>query len=238
MRKIKDVDPSEIYYKLKSKKKKNAIKFKNRRHLCEFLDVQYTAGGTARVAEDNYLSNIFNSRRNNNRIYITEIYDDYEERLSKLTPQFRYKERANFVEKYKDKAYGIGIYGIYVNEELVYIGSSTNMANRIRDHCQKMYLENNYPDIKYEYLHKCILDGKTITFEIVDDSITEENRYKVEYEYIKKYKPKFNVIGITRAAPAFLSKEQLIEQYKEQIENYQNKIDILQEKINKLNETK
>lgn len=238
MNKIRDIDPSEIYNKLKSKKKKNAIKFKNRRHLCEFLNVQYTAGGASRAAEDNYLSNIFNSRKKNNCIYITEIYDDYKERISQNASKFSYKEREVFTEKYGDKAYGIGIYGIYVNGELIYIGSSLNMDNRIREHCRLIYSEKDYPNDKYEYLHKCILDGKTISFEIIDDTITEENRYGVEYEYIEKYKPKFNVIGVIRAAPVFLSKKQLIEKYKEQIEKYQNKINVLQEKINQLNETK
>lgn len=242
---ISKMDAEKIYNKLKILNL--PIEFKNRIHMCNYLNIKNDSTGNARIAEDKYLAEIFKSYKEKHKVIITDIYEDYNERLNNnLCDKIKYKELKNFLLKYGNTKI-IGIYGIYVNEELVYIGSSSSIYTRVRDHCYQMYLENGYNDSKYIELHKCLVEGKDISFEIIDSDITEENRYEMEYKYIEKYKPILNTVGITKSTPyitnlppkikkANYNKKNLkniksIKQYKEQIKKYQDKIDALQEKI-------
>lgn len=242
--KLNKIDADNIYNKLKEiEKKEMPIVFKNRIHLCSYLEIQPGKCGNQRISEDRFMSSIFNSYKDKHKIIITEIYDDYKDRL--LNTTIRYKELLDFALKYNTNS--MGVYGVYVDNELVYIGSSSKMYDRIRTHCQEMYAEENYNDSKYIKLHKYLTEGKNITFKVIDDNITEENRYEIEYKYIEQYKPILNTVGITKNTPYItsLSPEvkksnynkrnlkniKLIKQYKEQINKYQNKISLLQEKI-------
>lgn len=246
------MDADKIYDKVKILKENNNLpmEFKNRIHMCNYLNIKNDSTGNARIAEDKYLAEIFNSYREKHKVIITDIYEDYKIRLNNsLCDKIKYKEFKNFLLKYGNTKI-IGIYGIYVDGELVYIGSSSSIYTRVRDHCYQMYLENGYNDSKYIELHKYLIEGKDISFEIIDDTITEENRYEIEYQYIEKYKPILNTIGTTRNIPyiatlqpeikhAYYNKKntgklKLIKQYQEQIEKYQNKIKELQEKIDLL----
>ena len=229
--KINKMDAGNIYDKLKILEQNGMpIIFKNRIHLCDYLGISSDKCGNQRISEDNFFSAIFNSYKDKHKIIITEIYDDY---INRLPHTIKYKELFEFGQKYNTN--GIGIYGIYIDDELVYIGSSSSLYDRVRNHCYQMYLKDGYDDSKYIELHKSLIEGRNISFKVIDDNITEENRYEVEYQYIEKYKPVLNTIGTIRQTPytATLSPKnaKLIKQYKEQIEKCQNKIKLLQEKI-------
>lgn len=243
---LNKINPDKIYKKLKTLETENGmpIEFKNRICMSEYFEIKYSTGNT-RIAEDKYLSSIFCSHKEKHKIIITEIYDDYNNRLNNPSNGVKYKEVYEFTSKYQN---GLGIYGIYADDNLIYIGSSSSLDKRIRDHCYQMYLEDGYNDSKYIELHKYITEGKSISFKIIDNNITEENRYEMEYQYIEKYKPILNSIGVDTNIPyiATLPLEvkkyngkqikniKLINQYKVQIEKYHNKIKELQEKIDAL----
>lgn len=86
---------------------------------------------------------------------------------------------------------------------MIYIGSSSRVVERVRAHCRGYYLEKYCQEPKYEYLHKCIEDGKTITFRILDTEIDKNNRYKVEKSYIEKYQPRLNILWTPRNICSF-----------------------------------
>lgn len=224
---IDQLDVDDIYYRLKELEKNGMpIIFKNRIALCEYLNIPSGHCGNLRISEDNYLSAIFKSHKDKHKIIITEIYDNYKDMVPS---RIKYKELKCFYDEYKDDVYDMGVYGIYVDDKLVYIGSALNMYNRIREHCSHMYSnEDNFGE-KYIHLHKYILNGSIISFKIIDKNITLDNRYNIEYQYIEKYKPELNTVGVTKKSPFEMHKE-----IKKQIKKYKNKIETLHQKINDL----
>ena len=77
-----------------------------------------------------------------------------------------------------------GIYLFYKDKELIYVGKATSLKNRVRS-----YFNGPKTQRPIELLVKEIDNIKTIE----TDSIIEATI--LEAKYIKKYKPKYNVIG-------------------------------------------
>ena len=77
-----------------------------------------------------------------------------------------------------------GIYLFYKDKELLYVGKATSLKNRVRS-----YFRNSKNTRPIEVLIKEINDIKyIITESVIEASI-------LEAKYIKKFKPKYNVIG-------------------------------------------
>lgn len=94
-----------------------------------------------------------------------------------------------------------GIYGIYENDELVYIGYTTReFESRWQEHIEAIMLQKNM-----QYVHKQINPNSKIEFGILID-ITELKTNKIlttsdiqsmELALIYLYQPKYNVQGVT-----------------------------------------
>lgn len=91
------------------------------------------------------------------------------------------------------------IYGIYLNDELVYLGKTTNAIQRweihkhhiikSEDDCRK-YLGDYYK--LYVELRKAYNNGDKITFDIIEE--VDKNLLSIkEREYLNKNKPILNI---------------------------------------------
>lgn len=81
----------------------------------------------------------------------------------------------------------MGIYGIYLNDKLVYVGESKNIAHRFLQHMYNMIKEETEWGIKLQHL----LDGVVkVRLEIIETNlVSEEERTERELHYIKKLLP-------------------------------------------------
>lgn len=96
-----------------------------------------------------------------------------------------------------------GIYGIYLNNELVYIGSTTCFSKRFSAH-ERGIFEKPEQHVHHElnkYIH---LPQYQISIKVLIDTTIEQNHSftdkelrAMEYGLIKMYQPKFNRAGIT-----------------------------------------
>lgn len=99
------------------------------------------------------------------------------------------------------KQYNISaVYGIYLNDELVYIGSSTNCIKRFYSHKRKIVMEESkrcaWKDytLVYNELRRYYRNGDKIEFGIIDkidDNVVFLRA--LERAYIRILKPRFNV---------------------------------------------
>ena len=115
---------------------------------------------------------------------------------------FKYQAEVDFYKKEiqtktQDKYKHWGIYGIYIQDKLVYIGKSSNMLTRVANHC---FLTSNLPqDLKesksnkYKVLNQAICRGYKITFDVLCYTKEDEDSLGLaEAEQIHKYMPKLN----------------------------------------------
>lgn len=83
-----------------------------------------------------------------------------------------------------------GIYCIYIDDKLVYIGKSKNMKNRIASHMYNM--EINDKEHKYQILNEAIRTGHTIRFDKIQRCDIVENISDLEGYWIRHYMPPLN----------------------------------------------
>lgn len=95
-------------------------------------------------------------------------------------------------EKYDKRS---GIYGIYCDDKLVYIGKSTNLLNRWIAHKCHVYCEESkeYNRPIYRELRRALQEGHTIQAQLIEYCETWELEDK-EDEYIIKYYPALNTM--------------------------------------------
>lgn len=116
-----------------------------------------------------------------------------------------YPEESKIKLNKKDKMKGYGIYGIYMNDKLVYIGETIRtFEERFREH--KKGFEDN-KEQKYIELNKAKKNGAKITLVPLIDmdellggcknkrSFTEKEIKCMELVLIKMYQPIFNIEG-------------------------------------------
>lgn len=91
-----------------------------------------------------------------------------------------------------------GIYGIYVNDILVYIGKTNrNFEARFLEH--KKLIESGGTAYRYNYLRKCLENGARVRGEYIhsfscnEPMVDDYRLHKLEVEYIQKYNPKLNI---------------------------------------------
>lgn len=99
------------------------------------------------------------------------------------------------------KKYNVsGIYGIYICNELIYVGSSIHCMERFLQHKYKTLLkeenrckwQKDYIPL-YQELRMAYKDDKDIYFEVLCIETNKKTLREVEREFLKRIKPKCNV---------------------------------------------
>ncbi len=108
------------------------------------------------------------------------------------TNTYNYLKRKGFDKKYEFA----GIYCIKIDNDIVYIGKSTNMLKRISQHYA--HIRKNQDELKYKILAEAHKKGHSINFDVLYRS-TQNNYYDInneigikEGEYIRQYEPVLN----------------------------------------------
>ena len=111
-------------------------------------------------------------------------------------------KRMNKTDAYMDKYNHAGVYAIYIDGVLAYIGQSVNMERRISQHLTHIknpYKVNYGQRNKYIVLRNAYDLGHTITFDVIYYATkTEPIEIQREIErkegvYLRKYKPPLNL---------------------------------------------
>ncbi len=100
-----------------------------------------------------------------------------------------------YLNKYGHLIGKVGIYKIVINDEIVYIGKSTNVYNRIVAHIINATWAGgrDYNSKKYQQLRLAQQLHADIKFELVEET-TKENIDEREDYYIELYYPKLNTM--------------------------------------------
>ena len=89
----------------------------------------------------------------------------------------------------------VGVYGIYCNGSLVYVGKSTNMFHRMCSHMMNTFqpTERDYNSKKYVQLRKAAFAGAKIEFRVIEltDPAALGDRQQF---WIKKERPPLNTV--------------------------------------------
>ena len=85
--------------------------------------------------------------------------------------------------KYNSK----GVYGIFSDNECLYIGESTQLNNRISNH--KSAISNNYKVHGFEELYANLRKYNDLEYRILEEC---DNHKEQELHYIQKFQPVFN----------------------------------------------
>ena len=112
-----------------------------------------------------------------------------------------------------------GVYLFKVNEEVIYVGSSNNLYQRMVSHrrCIRQGSAHGYKQDLYQYLQ---LNTFTVEFQITD------NYRQLEQELVEKYHPKYNChraytgLGARKGRVAEYEKERY-QKYKKYNKEYQ-----------------
>ena len=113
-------------------------------------------------------------------------------------PSYRMR-KAKFIQKYHNKD-GAGVYAIYENDEIIYIGESNKIKSRVTAHFSKYLKTNNtWQSPIPELLAKGKINRDDLSYDILepeDDAKTRQSResYYIQ-EHIAKYgaAPKYNI---------------------------------------------
>jgi len=107
------------------------------------------------------------------------------------------ERKAKYIAEYH-KQEGAGVYAIYEKDEIIYIGESSQIQQRIIGHFSKHINKNHWQSPIPEQLAKGKIDRKDLYFEVlerIDDDLTRQSR---ETYYLDKHfndngaYPKFN----------------------------------------------
>lgn len=101
-------------------------------------------------------------------------------------------------QKIKEKYRGAGIYQIYIDDILVYIGKAHNLIERISEHIAEIRYVDSKSANKYKVLAQAQRTGHQITFDVlyyspftIGNDMLDDIGYR-EGEYIRKYLPFLN----------------------------------------------
>ena len=102
-----------------------------------------------------------------------------------------YLKRRGYTAKYNHA----GIYCIKLDNQIVYIGKSTNMLYRVAEHYVGIQMGS---EVKYRILAEAVRKNHSITFDVLYDASSfgreqiQEEIGNMEGEYIRKYRPVLN----------------------------------------------
>ena len=114
---------------------------------------------------------------------------------------FQYQEQLDFYKEYiesqaPDKYSGWGIYGIYINNKLVYVGKSKDLLARVANHCLLIdgYGKPNEVNAnKYKILRQARDQGYKVRFDVLCYTDQDEDKLgQAEADYIHIFLPKLN----------------------------------------------
>lgn len=101
-------------------------------------------------------------------------------------------------QKIREKYRGAGIYQIYIDDILVYIGKAHNLIERISEHMAEIKYVDSKSANKYKVLAQAQRTGHQITFDVlyyspftIGNDMLDDIGYR-EGEYIRKYLPFLN----------------------------------------------
>ena len=100
-------------------------------------------------------------------------------------------KRMGYAPKYQHA----GIYCIKLDNQIVYIGKSTNMLYRVAEHYVGIQTGS---EVKYRILAEAVRKNHSITFDVLYDASSfgreqiQEEIGNMEGEYIRKYRPVLN----------------------------------------------
>ena len=107
------------------------------------------------------------------------------------------ERKAKYIAEYH-KQEGAGVYAIYEKDEIIYIGESSQIQQRIIGHFSKHINKNHWQSPIPEQLAKGKIDRKDLYFEVlerIDDDLTRKQR-EIQHiqEHFDKYGayPKYN----------------------------------------------
>ena len=91
-----------------------------------------------------------------------------------------------------------GVYAFTLCDEIVYVGSSINLFSRLQSHIAHIFSlgdksKSRLELRKYHYLKKYISQVKFVVLKFCDNSISKRELEQIEYSYIEKHNPIFNV---------------------------------------------
>lgn len=101
---------------------------------------------------------------------------------------------------------GKGVYGIFENEELIYVGETiASFVDRFRAHA-KCIKENSASSKMYDYIRKNFEENKFYMYPLVevdkgirlDGDLQLRDIQAIELGFITCFKPKFNILGICK----------------------------------------
>lgn len=91
-----------------------------------------------------------------------------------------------------------GIYAVYCDETLVYIGKSTDLLNRFIAHKANTFCDESpeYNSKKYQQLRKAVNLGHNITLKVLEfcGDCSKEELSRAEDKWIGKYLPPLNAM--------------------------------------------
>lgn len=101
-------------------------------------------------------------------------------------------------QKIREKYRGAGIYQIYIDDILVYIGKAHNLLERIAEHIAEIKYVDSKSANKYKVLAQAQRMGHKVSFDIlyyspftIGNDMLDDIGYR-EGEYIRKYLPFLN----------------------------------------------
>lgn len=109
-----------------------------------------------------------------------------------LIQQYYHEVSQETKDKYQGKT---GIYAIYCDEALVYIGKSTDLLNRFIAHKANTFCDESpeYNSKKYQQLRKAASLGHSITLKVLE-FCAQDALASTEDKWIGKYLPPLNAI--------------------------------------------
>lgn len=114
--------------------------------------------------------------------------EGYQERRDRY-----YKKHEGSKEKYFNK---MGVYGIYVNNHLAYVGKSKNLFHRFVAHQMNTFqpCERDYNTPKYVQLRRAVINGGQVELKVIQMVDNENDLSKREEHYISMYTPPLNCV--------------------------------------------
>ena len=108
----------------------------------------------------------------------------YEKQLERYTKAL---EKAPWLKEFQKS----GIYGIFIEDKIVYIGKSKDIARRLVQHMDEIAYEGP-TNIKYTILHQAWKLGYKVGFRILTLAKGEDNLGEAEGIFIRHYLPPLN----------------------------------------------
>ena len=115
------------------------------------------------------------------------------EQRAEYNRQYYKKHKEHLQSSFRERNVSIpaGVYFIRLDNEIIYIGSSSRPYSRYTTHFSPC--DTNYSPISIA-LAKGELKREELSFELYRENPNKEERYELEQQLIYKHKPKYNTI--------------------------------------------